>query len=472
MKYFFWVISALISLSAQADVNSLKALLHAAEDRGLPISLYLKDSQVLNTLDLNGITKLAEKLAQDLAVGRVLSTNLGEQVHIASKPFLNKNDVSRFLKNEISLTDLLALLEPKNEIYKHQLEIFRHLRQIKNSGPNNVLKFPTTLKMGTTTEQEILFLRQRLNIFGYKNTVELSVFDEELDLQVKNFQSDHKLLPDGVVGGQTWQYLNQDIDSLLSLAMLNLDRTRWLPDQLPSERVFVNLAEQRFRYYQDNELVLDFKAINGRVDRQTPLMIDSIRNVVLNPTWTVPFSIFVKDKLRLIKADPRLIKKMHMKLINDLTGKEVDALQVNWSQVNATNLHYTLVQLPGPWNALGFIKFPLQNPHAIYLHDTDGRHLFINSNRQLSSGCVRIEKPFDFAEKILGTPKWTIDTLMAATKNSARQVTEQSWLKTKNAVPVYLFYQTIYVNTENRIVVMPDHYKLDKVMYLKFISGS
>ncbi|MEQ1723920.1 MAG: L,D-transpeptidase family protein, partial [Pseudobdellovibrio sp.] len=310
----------------------------------------------------------------------------------------------------------------------------------------------------------------RLANLGYENDITNPTFDIELAALVMSYQTDHKLESDGVVGSNSWLYLNRDITQLITQAIINLDRTRWLPDQLESERIFVNLAEQNFKFFKNNIAVMDFKTINGRLDRQTPMMIDMIKNVVLNPTWTVPFSIFVKDKLPLIKEDPRVISRLNMKLIDDLTGQEVDPLTIDWSLIDATNLRYTLVQKPGPWNALGFIKFPLQNPYAIYLHDTDSRQLFDKDERLISSGCVRLQQPFEVAESLLDNPKWTVETLKQATELNTVQATDQTWLKTKRNIPVYLFYLTQFIKNDSKIVILNDSYGIDLLMYNKIMG--
>lgn len=194
--------------------------------------------------------------------------------------------------------------------------------------------------------------------------------------------------------------------------------------------------------------------------------MDSVSSVVLNPTWTVPFSIFVKDKLPEIRKDIRFLDRLHMKVIDDVTGKQVDPSTIDWNGQTAENLKYTLVQSPGPGMPWVFIKFPLQNPYAIYLHDTDSRQLFGENLRLYSSGCVRLEKPFELAESLLNLPQWTAQDLQAATENLAFPAEKSTWLKIARPVPVYLIYQTLQI-IEGRIVSLPDYYRLDEAAFDK-----
>ncbi len=483
MKKIFLLLSFVLSISVFAKAQDLalemrfdqfKRLTEEADLRGLPASLYL-NANTLNALNsafanpaeyTRLITLYTEKLASDLSRGRMLPTELSGRVRIAVKPFTGQAAVQNYLSGQLELRDFVAQLEPKNSMYMRQVQVVGYLRALRNSHTAEVPQdlVLQNIKLGSTNVKLISYLRTRLNIFGYRVRTDNTIFDEELAQAVYAFQFDQKLESDGAVGPNTWGALNRSIGDILMQASVNLDRTRWLPNTLEPQRIAVNLAEQSFVYFENNTESLSFKTINGRTDRQTPIMIDVAKNVVLNPTWTVPFSIFVKDKLPVLKQDPSYVTRLHMKLYDDLTGLEVDPLTVDWSLIDSTNLHYTLIQQPGPWNALGFIKFPLGNPYAIYLHDTDSRALFAKNPRLFSSGCVRLEKPFELGEKILGNPKWTVDSLMAATELNPVQATESTWLKTKKPVPVYLLYTTLFQGNDGRIVVLPDSYGIDQEM--------
>lgn len=477
MRSLILVLSLILTLQSGAETESLarqknllENLLQAADSRGLPRDFYLNDDENV-ILDSSEILKISTQVATDLSRGHVLPTDISDRVRITPKKFSKQAEVQKYLNEIISLNDLFLQIEPKNQLYIQQLRVLNHLKAMKASGWANAPKSSLPiLKIGVNAPNSIRYLRARLSNLGYANDLANTEFDIDLAALVMEYQNDHKLESDGVVGSKSWVYLNRDLDQLITQALINLDRTRWLPDALESERIFVNLADQNFKFYQNNQAVMDFNTINGRPDRQTPMMIDVMKNVVLNPTWTVPFSIFVKDKLALIKENPGVVAQMHMKLINDLNGQETDPYSVDWNLIDATNLHYTLVQLPGPWNALGFIKFPLQNPYAIYLHDTDSRNLFDKSERLFSSGCVRLQQPFELAEKILDAPKWTVDTLKLATELNPLQATEQTWLKTKRNIPVYLFYLTQFVKNDSKIVILNDSYGIDRLMYNKIMG--
>lgn len=481
MKYFFLVtllsLTSTLSNAQSLDYrySLLSQLAEQADQRGLPKSLYL-NQKTINALNnaaanpteyTNLINQYSEKIVSDIYRGRILPNGVpGKRIRISPKVFNQQALVQSYLNQQIDVTQLVSQIEPQNVIYRNQLQLLNYLKYLRDSKhadiPQNVTF--TSISIGSTNEILVKHLRTRLTILGYPVTAGSPVFDTELDTAVRTFQADHKLGVDGAVGPNTWSFVNRDINQMIRIAQINLDRSRWLPDTLEAERISVNLADQSLTYFQNGVLTLSFKNINGRTDRQTPIMIDVIKNVVLNPTWTVPVSIFVKDKLPLLRQDPGYAAKHQMRIIDDMTGKEVDGYSVDWNTINASNLHYTLIQSPGPHNALGFLKFPMQNPWAIYLHDTNDRHLFANTGRLLSSGCVRLQQPFELAEKILGSPRWSVDSLKLATELNPVPATESTWLKTKKPVPVYLLYTTLFQKEDGRIITLMDAYGIDQVM--------
>lgn len=476
MRFLFLLLVA-FTISAQAQTEKLQELLSAVEAHGLSSSWYQTD-ELQNAIDSGDQARIAKvtsglilKVSQDLNRGRLSTAAFGRKVRIKAKNFEKTALVNEFIKGQRSAADLVQQLAPQNIGYQQLLRMFTHFKQIETSGnwmqPTPGTNF-TALKMGSTNMYLIRYLRVRLSSMGYENIFANPTFDQELADLVKLFQDDHKMKADGVVGPQTWKIINTPLEQLTLQIALNLDRMRWLPDQAASEFVFVNLADQQGQYYANHELRLSFKTINGRLDRQTPLLVDSITSLVLNPTWTVPFSIFIKDKLPEIKNDVSYIDRLNMKVIDDVSGREVDPSSIDWSSQNSQNLRYTLIQRPGPWNALGFVKFPLQNPYAIYLHDTNDRHLFAENPRLLSSGCVRVEKPYELAESIMTNQQWTVDSLKQATEFLPQPPEQQQWLKTPRTVPVYITYITLAQKDGRRVVILPDAYGIDKLAAAAF----
>jgi murein L,D-transpeptidase YcbB/YkuD len=361
---------------------------------------------------------------------------------------------------------------PKNRIYVEAHNVLAKILDLKTR--NAWTAKPADLILATVSKKTvnaplISYIRACLENFGYTNNKLSIAYDADLVTAIKAFQADNGLVADGVAGNMTWSYLGKTIDQLMTQAILNLDRTRWLPDKNAAEYIYVNLAKQTFQYFENEVATLSFKTINGRLDRATPLLVDLSREVVLNPTWTVPRSIFVKDKIPLLRQDANYSLNANMTLYSDIDGSIVDPQTVNWN-LAPSKLPYTLVQKPGPWNALGFIKFPLTNGFAIYMHDTNDRQLFGETDRLRSSGCMRLEKPFEVAAKLLVNTKWTADSLKAASEFSPVQAEKPTSISLKRHVPVYAAYKTLAFQN-GRLIGSNDPYEVDKAMYSVLLSG-
>lgn len=473
------------ALKAQMNqqYQAVKALAEIAESHGLMAKWYFTGSvedslkAALASADQAALQSKLESIVKqiltDISIGRVLPSKMQGKVDIPNKTADSSIPAlaASVVKGEIASADALLKVIPKNAEYAQAQQLVKKLLEIKKNNTWTVQPEGLTLGLVTskTTQADlILYLRQKLQNFGYDNDTTSTSNGPDLDMAIRSFQADNGLKVDGAVGDGTWKLLARSIDELITSAILNLDRSRWLPSEMGSEYIYVNLAAQRLRYVQNNQEVMEFKTINGKLARQTPMMIDRISYLILNPTWTVPFGIFSKDKLPKVQQDPGYINRLNMSVIDDKTGQAVDPYMVDWMKP-AKSLPYTLVQKPGSGNALGFIKFPMTNKHSIYLHDTNERYLFSNANRLLSSGCIRLEKPFELADKIMSGTKWDYNAMKQATEyNSAYMMgmdVKPSTVTMNRKIPVYLFYKTIAMNDSGHITVGSDGYEVDKMMY-------
>ncbi len=464
-------------------IERVQYLANAASKHGLNYSFYFNPAVDTNLQNISAtgtttaldsaLSSIVTRITSDLSRGRILPSKAGSKVYIKDKVFAYQALANNFLNSILTAEELVASVAPKNRFYQESFSVLDLLKSYKEQ--NTWVVKPATLALATvgkktTNANLIQYLRSKLNSLQYTNDVTVTKYDSGLEAAIKLFQEENNLTADGVVGQMSWGVLEKQIDALISQAILNLDRTRWLPDQNPLEYIYVNLARQTFQYIQNGNEVLSFKTINGRLDRRTPLLVDSSQQIILNPTWTVPRSIFVKDKLDKLRQDPGYALQQKMKVYSDINGKEVDPFSVNWN-LPAEQLPYTLVQIPGPWNALGFIKFPLTNPFAIYMHDTSDRKLFAETNRLLSSGCMRLQQPFEVAEKLLASPKWTLDSLKAASEFLPAPADKPTNLSMKKGIPVFAAYKTISLNSAGRLIAVNDPYELDKDLYQIMISG-
>ncbi len=208
----------------------------------------------------------------------------------------------------------------------------------------------------------------------------------------------------------------------------------------------------------DKEVVWRTKVQVGSQFHQSPVFRDEMKYLVLNPTWTVPYSIATRDLLPQIHKDPDFFSNRDFDL-KDRNGKLIDPESVDWSQVSRRNFGYWLVQRPGPDNALGRVKFMFPNEHAVYLHDTPSKYLFGKAERAFSSGCIRVENPFELAEILLGSAGWTQERFQEVLDGGETQT-----VMLPTPLPVLLLYWTALVQVDGTVNFFNDVYDRDQAV--------
>lgn len=460
-------------------INQVSHLLIETNKQGLVKAKYASAETRLADLIKAGrsdearkqMSDLISKIASDLATGQVKADDLKNRSIVTAKKLQKAQleAVNQYVNGTLSAQDLVNTLKPLNSHYTALVSVLQRYQDVLRSGQSTAAPAQlATIKAGVTDKSSILYARFRLDLLGYSNDTTKDTLTDDLTQAITDFQKNEKLTADGVLGSGSWKVLNQDFAGQISQLRISIDRSRWLPDNLGATHVFVNLARQQLQLYVNSELSMDFKTINGKLERKTPILFDSMTHFILNPTWTVPQNILLEDKVPMFTTNPQKVLDLRMKVIDDLTDKEVDPFSVDWSKITENNIPYTLVQKPGKGNALGFIKFPLTNPYSIYLHDTDSRNLFAKNDRMLSSGCVRLEKPFEFAEKVtqsMNMMNWSADTLKDATENLSPEAETSTRVKLVKSIPVYLFYLTADVNEKGQVILSNDNYGIDATTY-------
>ena len=262
------------------------------------------------------------------------------------------------------------------------------------------------------------------------------LFDAALAEAVKRAQKRMGLEPSGTVGTATRAALNLPVERRIDQIVANMERWRWLPSSLPAKRVQVNVAAGVLTLFKNDQPTLSMRAVTGKPGGgETPLLSSDIHSIVLNPPWNVPTGIaqkelFPKGSAYLASAGFRI-----------LPGGR-------------------LQQRPGPNSALGLIKFDFDNPFAVYLHDTPSKGGFARYTRQVSHGCVRLERPLALARAIMeGDPTWTpqqIDETIAGGETTRAKVADP--------VAVYLLYWTAFVTSDGQVNFRQDPYGWDTLL--------
>ncbi|WP_394730635.1 L,D-transpeptidase family protein [Altererythrobacter sp. GH1-8] len=243
---------------------------------------------------------------------------------------------------------------------------------------------------------------------------------------VMELQRSFGIEEDGIIGPDTLELLNVRPGDQAKALAVALERLRWLTRTPPATRIDVNTADAQLYYYRNGELVDNRRVIVGLPGNETPQLLAPIFRLVANPTWTIPKSI------------------QH----GEMAGVSNSYLRRH----NMVRRNGWIIQLSGPSNALGLVKFDMRNDQAIFLHDTSAPLLFGRSQRHLSHGCVRVENAEDLA-KLIAEDEGIGDKWQQA-RGSSRQI----FVDLPSQIPVRLLYQNVFVDRTGEVAFRTDPY--------------
>ena len=402
-----------------------------------------------------------------LYLGKVDPEKLSSQWNFSSRPVDEERGFAALTQALESgqIRETFQRARPQHVWYQRGRERLKEYRALAVAGGWPTIPEGPTLKPGMT-DPRVATMRARLRVT--KDYVPGPVtpgaplqddsYDPELEAAVKRFQERHGLTADAAVGPATRAAMNVSVEDRIDQMRVNLERARWVMHEVKGDLVLVNVAGFEVAYFRDDEPVWTSKVIVGRPYRETPIFKSLITYVVFNPTWTIPPTILVKDKLPVIKRDPGYLKRNNIRVI-DSRGREVDPYSVNWSQYGAGRMPpYQLRQDPGEDNALGLVKIMFPNPHMVYLHDTPTKSLFDKDERTFSSGCIRVEKAFELAELVLNDPaQWNQQTMAEVVATKKMQTVNLA-----KPVPVLILYWTAQPRPDGQVIFRNDVYGRDK----------
>jgi murein L,D-transpeptidase YcbB/YkuD len=273
---------------------------------------------------------------------------------------------------------------------------------------------------------------------------------------IKKFQLMVSVDTTGVLDKNSYALLNFPVAHRIEQVKTSLNYWRWTNRLKEKEFIFVNLPATTLRIVnRDSESDVQMRVIVGKPGTRTPSFTSYISKVITYPYWTVPYSIATKEILPKLKKSISYLEEQNIQVL-DGKGKEIDPRTVNWNAVQPRNFPYTLRQSTGCDNALGVMKFDLNNPYSIYLHDTNRRDLFSNKNRFMSHGCVRVEEPFTLAQYVLGA---AVDTNYL---NQCLKTEKPKEFKLEKHFPVLMLYLTADITENGALRFYKDIYGYEK----------
>lgn len=349
-------------------------------------------------------------------------------------------------------------LKPEALLYDTLASTLKRYREIETRGGWPVVPVGSKIEPGKT-DNRIPMVRKRLKMIGLLTSTEDSLstlYDKNLEKDVRLFQSMHGLDPDGVIGAGTFREMNVPVSDRIATLRINMERARWVGHNLPENFLIVNIAAFWLMLVEKGQLVYTSNVVVGKTYRKTPVFRDKMRYIELNPTWTMPRSIIKSDIIPKLKKDPEYLAKNNMKLL-DSKGNEVPATVLDIPNLTIGKFPYLVRQQPGPDNSLGVVKFMFPNEYDVYLHDTPSKNLFTKPSRAYSSGCIRVDKPLDLAEKLLAGTAWDRAKIDRTVKSN-----QTTRVNLPEPLDILILYWTCGLNPERKLFFAPDIYSRDQ----------
>jgi L,D-transpeptidase YcbB len=339
------------------------------------------------------------------------------------------------LSNADDANTALAAYNPPHQSYRALKAKLAELRK-NRTADEPMVRIPDgpPLRVGMR-DSRVPLIRARLKLSPSDDTT----YDTDLASAVSAFQKSAGLRVTGITGGATIDALGNTLETsrearLDSDIVAQMERWRWLPADLGQRHIFVNIPEYAVRIFVNGEAIHKARAIVGKPETPTPIFSDVMDHAVMNPSWFIPPSILKKDILPKLATDP-------------------DYAARRGYVVTRQGNNISVRQPPGERNALGNVKFMFPNEHAVYLHDTPGRHLFNTTKRAYSHGCVRVDQPMKFGELVLGKEEgWSEQRLRGMVGSGERT------LRFTRPIQVHLAYMTHVVEANGELTIYDDIY--------------
>lgn len=402
------------------------------------------------------LTQSIIAFARHAQVGRVHFTRIAADIlYEQERP--EPADVLNKIAKAADTTDALESFHPPHAGYKALKAKLAEARKYDEGG--GLQRIPGGLTLKYTKDKkgnEVLMqdprvpaLRQRLGIEGNSDD---KTYDKPLADAVAKFQKSNKLPPTGQLNAATLEAINgprRDRDADVIIA--NMERWRWMPRDLGKTYVMVNIPDYTLKIVRDGALYWQTKIVVGKPSQATPITSAEMKFITVNPTWNVPPSIIQNEYLPALAQDPTVLERMGLRIQQNPDGT------------------VRIWQPPGDRNALGRIRFNFPNKFLVYQHDTPDKHLFAHDKRAYSHGCMRVNDPLMYGEKLLSI----VLPQEGYTHERLRKMFGGAEVNINFPVhiPVHLTYQSAYVDDAGKLVVREDVYGRDARM-IAALKGS
>ncbi|MHB1222994.1 MAG: L,D-transpeptidase family protein [Gemmatimonadaceae bacterium] len=395
-------------------------------------------------------------LAEDLLTGQVDPRSVSQGWHIDPQQVDVDSAVARTLgADRFDLA--LSGLRPHDSTYTLLREQLARYRKLAATGWTRVPTGKAVKPGDRAPTAQLRAVRSRLAAEGYPTDGDptasdvggaagRTVYDHRLAGAVATFQARHGIEVDSILGGQTIASLNLPASYRAGQIAANMERLRWLPNTLGARHVLVNVPAFQVQAFENGKVALEMKVVVGAEydDRSTPTFSDSMSTVVFRPYWNVPDGIAEEEIYPKAAVDPGYMERKNYEVVTE-------------------NGETRVRQKPGEDNSLGLVKFLFPNEFAIYLHDTPDSTTFAQDVRAASHGCIRLERPADFARWVLGWDAARVEQAMHAGPDDNEVALERK-------IPVYIVYFTAFARN-GQLSFGNDLYDRDRALVERLSQG-
>ncbi|MDF1753750.1 MAG: L,D-transpeptidase family protein [Verrucomicrobiales bacterium] len=380
---------------------------------------------------------------------------------IAKSTKAHYDDVTARFGNTASKADrpdaVLSEFIPKNWVYLrlHQ-EIHKEIEEVEppNIEIEGLIKvgneFPQAKELAEHLLREEFLAQEDFDVID-------GIYTEPLSEAIRDFQEEHDLQSDGILGPSTLKKIGTKDEDVRERLVINLHRARRLPDSLGDRYLIANLPAGEIYGVENDIETIRMRVVFGKnkAGQRTPIFRDEMETVVFRPYWNVPYSIAVGESQY---SNLGYLANNGFKIISSSSGASLPLTSESLGRVAQSKAYVR--QDGGTSNALGLVKFLFPNKHAVYFHDTPSKHLFKKSYRAYSHGCVRLQHPEEMANWALkGIEEWNPTTIKSALSEGSRTIVELP-----DHIPVYIVYFTAFPDPgkPEAIKVHRDYYDYDR----------
>ena len=456
-----WVTDGAANAGAKAAAKYLGGVEADAldpSDYPTPDFAAAKDADALAEAEMK-LTNSVLAFAHHASIGRVHFTRISADVSYD----LKAPEPGDVLKKVADASDVAAALDgfnPQQPGYKALKAKYAEMRAGKkaDAGPAPI-PHGATLKLDTpkkaakkkgvkveetpaaiVTDDRVPEIRKRLGITGDQSS---KVFDKDVVAALRGFQKEHKLPANGQLTNATVDAINgpkQNVNAQDAI-VATMERWRWMPRDLGNPYVMVNIPDYTLRIVKDGKTYWKTKIVVGLPGKPTPIISAEMKFITVNPTWNVPPSIIQNEYLPALREDPNALDRIGLKVSQNPDGT------------------VRIWQPPGDRNALGRIRFNFPNKFLVYQHDTPDKHLFAHDKRAYSHGCMRVQDPLMYGEKILSLalPQEHYTAARLQKMFGGNEIN----INFPKTIPVHLTYQTAFVDEDGKLQVRGDVYGRD-----------